>query len=418
MQDASSSRALYLHDVRLFVCYVPGLDRRRIGPAATPFVHRSLQTYPSANIATLPSTELLPTLLSGVYPHEHGIWQVKLLPQARSGEERRPLDRLPDLVGTTVQCIRQLFDASFDLAAIPPRRRRQFEQQRFKYPRRRAAGETLDRIGRFDSVFGVLGRDSRYRFTKSFKTLAALLDELPSDGPLLEFLEMYALDLLQHWNLDRQAAVSRAYRSTDSFIEALHERCRGRGVVLMLLVDHGQEPVRGTIPLLRQLRRAGVPEREYSYFVEVGQARFWFHTERAKNRLSEVLTSLAHCRALPYHELGQFNVAFPDDTYGELYVAADPGYIFFPHDFYQPLANTFLALVDSLQRRRLLRPCHRGNHGYLPQHPSEQGYVVLFDDGFRAVRKTIELIDFAPSSLALVEREAPAHMKGSVAFRR
>lgn len=404
--------------MRLFVCYVPGLDRRLVGPAATPFVHRSFAAYPSANIATLPSTELLPTLISGVYPHEHGVWQVKLLPQARGGAERRPLDRLPDLLTTSAQCIRLFFDPSFDLAAIPPRRRRQFEQYRFKYTRRQSAAEEIERIGRFDSLFGILGRDSRYRFTKSFKALDALLDELPSDGPVFEFLEMYALDLLQHWNLDRPATMQRAYRTTDSFIEALHERCRSRGVALMLLVDHGQERVRGAIPLLRELRRAGVPEREYSYFVEVAQARFWFHTERARSRLGEVLRALEHCRALDYRELHEFKVGFADDAYGELYVVADPGYIFFPHDFYQPLANTFMALVDSHQRRRLLRPRHRGTHGYLPQHPSEQGYVVLFDEGFRAVRPTIELIDFAPSVLALVERERPDHMKGCVAFQR
>src|SRR4029450_2840261 len=106
------------------------------------------------------------------------------------------------------------------------------------------------------------------------------------------------------------------------------------------------------------------------------------------------------------------HVSFEDDTYGETYLSPDAGYIFFPHDFYQPLANLFLGLRDWHQRSRLLRPIHRGNHGYLPHFPSEQGYAILLDSGYRATRAEIELIDVAPSLLALLGQAPPAHMHG------
>src|SRR5881628_842569 len=104
------------------------------------------------------------------------------------------------------------------------------------------------------------------------------------------------------------------------------------------------------------------------------------------------------------------------DSYGELYLCADAGRIFFPHDFYQPLANAFLGLTEPMMRRRIFLPVHRGNHGYLPDRPSEKGYVVLLDSGYRVTRREAELIDFAPSVLTLLDHPKPATMKGSALF--
>lgn len=177
---------------KLLVCYIPGLDFRRVTPANSPYLHHALSSYPSVRLNTLPSTELLPTLLTGVYPHEHGVWQVELKPEARSSPPRRVQDRVPDVLMTTLQCFRQLFDSSYDLAAIPNRRRRFFQQHRFKYTRRERSGEVLARIGSYDSIFGILRHEARYLFTKDFRSLDSLVAELPSNQHRLEFLEMYA----------------------------------------------------------------------------------------------------------------------------------------------------------------------------------------------------------------------------------
>jgi hypothetical protein len=400
----------------LFVAYVPGLDARRIRAATTPCLHALRSSFPTVTLRTLPSVELLPTLVTGVPPQEHGIWQVRLRPEARAMPAPSLADRLPDVIGTTLQCVRQFVDSGYDLGAVPPRRRRMFELQRFKYTRREHDRRAMDTIGASRSLFGLLGDRARYVFTKSFAALARLGHELPSGRREFELLEMYALDLFQHWHLDRPAELEQAYRRTDEFIRALRTRAAERGVRFMVLVDHGQEGVVGTVPLRRVLAASGVPEREYSMFVEAAMARFWFHTERARTTLSRRFAALAHVTPIGWRDLTRYGIAFDDDACGELYLSADPGWIFFPHDFYQPVANLFLGLFGGHQRPRLFDPHHRGNHGYLPQHPSERGFVTLAEPGAAALRDEMSLIDFAPTVLALLGRDPPPVMRGVPAF--
>jgi len=404
-------------DKKLFVCYVPGLDSRKVTSEYTPYISQLMGSYPWTAISTLPSTELLPTMITGVYPHEHGIWQVRLKSDEKRLKRRRILDRAPDFLSTTIQCFRKLFDRSYDLAAIPARRRRRFDLFRFKYERRMNSSEFLAKIGSYDSIFGILGENGKYHFTKSFGKLDSLLSVLPSGVPRLEFLEMYALDLMQHWFLDREDTMRSAYQTTDDFVRRLHENCQRTAVTLMLLVDHGQEPVVGAIPLAEELRGSGIPEEEFSYFLEVGQARFWFHTDRARRRITDLLGTIDHTTMLGYKDLHRYHMEWEDETYGELYLMAEPGFIFFPHDFYQPLANLFLGLTNWHQRSRVFNPRHRGNHGYLPGHPSEKGYAVLLDRDSTAIRPESELIDLAPSVLSFLGMPKPVHMKGTSAFR-
>jgi hypothetical protein len=274
----------------------------------------------------------------------------------------------------------------------------------------------MERIGASPSLFGMLGDRSRYLFTKRFESLADLGRELPTGRFDLELLEMYALDLFQHWHMDEPDELARAYRRTDDFVRAVRSNAAERGVRFMVLVDHGQEPVVGTIPLLQTIATSGVDPREVSMFVEAAMARFWFHTESARQRLGERFAALPHVTPIPWRELRTYGIAFDDDACGELYLSADPGWIFFPHDFYQPIANLFLGLIDRHQRPRLFQPRHRGNHGYLPQHPSEQGFVLIADAAARKLRDEMVLVDFAPTVLALLGRDVPPGLHGQPAF--
>ena len=401
----------------LFVCYIPGLDVRNVSPETTPYIHDLLKSFPSVNISTLPSTELLPSILSGVYPHQNEIWQVRLKKDDEKAFRTRVADGLPDIVSTTVQCLRQRFDQAFDLAAIPSWRRRRFQQFRFKYTRRSKYPDLLNQFGDYPSIFGLLGAKSSYRFTKQFDSLSSLASKLPSPGLKLEFLEMYAFDLTQHWNLDRPDVMQKAYTNTDQFVKQLHHNCRRRDVTLLVLVDHGQEPVRGTIPLISGLHQSGISPSDYTYFVELASSRFWFHTDEARERLTKHLRDLQHCTLLHFKEMHPYHICFEDSGYGEYYLMADPGYIFFPHDFYHPLANFYLGISDRLQRSRTFNPIHRGNHGYLPHHPSEKGYVILLDYNFTPAQPEMELIDFAPTVMALIGEGPAEHMRGKIIFR-
>ncbi|MDM7914046.1 MAG: hypothetical protein QUU85_02100, partial [Candidatus Eisenbacteria bacterium] len=139
---------------RMFVCYVPGFDLRRIEPGTTPFVSERISRGPTVRIRTLPNTELLPTMVTGVYPDEHGVWQVRLRKGAGDATATSRLDHLPDLESTSWQCLRQYLDPGFDLATVPARRRRRFELHRFKYTRRQNDDQPLRAFGDVPSIFG------------------------------------------------------------------------------------------------------------------------------------------------------------------------------------------------------------------------------------------------------------------------
>ena len=97
----------------LLVCYIPGLDQRLISEYATPLIAKLLNTCHPVEIRTIPDTELVPTLLSGAYPHQNRIWQVSLDVVREITTMQRVVDSLPPLISTTVQCIRQKLNPEF-----------------------------------------------------------------------------------------------------------------------------------------------------------------------------------------------------------------------------------------------------------------------------------------------------------------
>jgi hypothetical protein len=396
----------------LIVCYVPGLDRRLISDVSTPVIAEMLNKYSPVTIRTIPDTELVPTLLSGVYPHQNRIWQVSLDVRQKRTLPQRVFDALPNLVSTTIQCIRQYLNPEFDLATIPPRRRRNFVQHRFKYTRRAARPETLEQFNGYKTLFGVLGKDSRYRFTSDFLTLGSLAEDVLANPLHLEFIEMYALDLYQHWHLDNEEGMRQALAETDRFVKSLRDGCRENGYTLILLSDHGQQLVVGTIPLLQALRKSGVRQADYSYYCSLACCRFWFHTEQARERILSTLNHLTNCSLVHFREMHEYAICFDDDSFGEYYLMAEAGYVFFPHDFYHPIANLYLGLLGQSQWSRVLNPVHRANHGYLPHYPSEKGFMILADDDIEPNRNEMTLIDFSPTVLECLGADIPAHMTG------
>jgi hypothetical protein len=323
-------------------------------------------------------------------------------------------------VATALQCVAHELTGDWDLAAIPPHRRGRFEITRTKYARRRRPHAVLAEIGGVPSLLGLLGdQRSRYRFSTDTDPARALLRELPAGDRELEILELYSLDRVQQWNLDRPAVVRGYYARIDDFLGRLVERCRSRGVLPLLLSDHGHEAVRHQVDVrgaLERLRADGLSSDDYDLFVELPIARFWFHTPKARELVSRALSGLPHSRVAWHRDLCRYQLPTWDDRYGECFLIAEPGAIFFPHDFHHPLANLYLGLTDAKQRRRILDPVQRSNHGYLPQHECEQGFLLAFDERCEARRELIELIDVAPTVLALLGQPQPPSMTGTPAF--
>ncbi len=416
------------------------MDLRRINAIHTPHIAGLFNSYPSVKIKSFPNTDLMPSLLTGVYPHEHGMWQVRLKREIRSSGKGSP-NRIPDMLTTTYQCLVHLFNHSLDLATIPARRLRNFEILRFKQTRhyfpslyelfsKMLHGKDIDQykseewhphfleIGSIKTIFSIVGKEnSQFEFNRKISKLNNLLGKVCSKDIQMEFLELHSLDICEHWNLGDNGAVDGFYRGVDEFIKRLHEKCEQKGVTLLILSDHGQEQVKDSLDIKAELKRLDVPEDEYQFYLEAPMGRFWFHTDRARAKVVDMLSNIRNGTVLSYKDLHQYNVRFDHDQYGEIYFIADPGYIIFPNDFYQPFANIFLGLTDRQQRRRIWNPKLRGSHGYFPHHESEKGFMILLDNHYKADRQEIDIIDVAPSILGLLGCKKPDYMKGDVAFQ-
>ncbi len=397
---------------RLCVCYISALDLRRIKAATTPYISGLLQQYPWMRTRTIPEVDLEPTLFTGVYPHDHKMSQVQLKSGIDSTHRWNLVDGMPDILTTTAQCFAHLYTGSFDLAAVPPWRRRRFEIKKTRYMQRTV--EAFLRLNGVETIFSIIGRDQcNYVYSRRFSELPFLPSKLFRRKYRFELLQLHSLDVFQHWRLDDPGRVEASYRTVDHFVQELHSRCQENGVTMMVLSDHGMEPVQGSIDLVRRVRRLGISREEFTFFIEAPKARYWFHTDRARGRILEVLSSLNHGKVLSCRDMHQYNVRFNDVRHGEVYFVADPGYVLFPHDYYHPLANLFLGLTDRQQRSRLLSPRYRGYHGYLPHHESEKGFMIVLDDRYGTSRGEADIIDVAPTLLWLLGVENRDSLKGT-----
>jgi Type I phosphodiesterase / nucleotide pyrophosphatase len=406
---------------RLFVCYMPGMDMRRIEAGDCPYTAGLLSNRPWARIATVPTVDHVPTILTGTLPHEHGLWGPRLRRDFRNRSAlQRCIDRLPDLVTTTAQCVAHASGREVGLATVPPRRRRRFDWLRFKTlkqttPHKVAAGP----INGMPTIFTEVGSmSSRFVFHTAIERLDALLATAANGRYALEMVDLHCLDAFQHWNMDDAEGVHRTYHTVDSFLAALHEKCRRNRIGLVLLVDHGMERVTRTVDLLARLRDLDLPPDDIDMFIENTRATFWLHTATARDAVMALLDDCIDGCLLSRLALKRYDLRFDDASYGDAYFYANPGLTFFPNDFYHPIANTLLAFKSSTYRSRLRDPRHRGDHGYLPDSASETAFLLLAEDGYERTAQRVSLVDVAPTILELLGDAAPATMRGRAAFRR
>ena len=400
---------------KLFICFISALDFRRINPEHTPFLFKSLNLYPWAKINTFPEVDLEPTIFTGVYPHQHGIWQVRLKDYKDSSLLQRIIDNMPDIITTTFQCLIHLFTGSFDLASVPPWRRGRFEINKTRYVARNVTN--FLRLNGIETIFSLVGeKESNLIYNRKLDELSSLFPKLFSLNYRLEFLHIHSLDTLQHWNLDDPNRFTKFCTKIDSFVQELHSKCNDKGITMILLSDHGQEPVKGSIDIVKELNKLRIPRSEYTYYIEASKARFYFHTDRARERILALLSSIQHGTILSYKDMHKYNVKFEDISYGEYYIILDPGYIFSPNDYYHTLGNIFLGLADWQQRSRLTSPKYRGYHGYLPHNESEKGLMILLDYHYKMKRHEIDIVDVAPSLLGLLGLKKPDFMVGQNVF--
>jgi len=405
---------------KLVFCLIPGIDLRRIGPDQTPYIAELRSSQPWVTVTTLPSPEHLSTIVTGMKPHRHQIWQTRLKETYGRSLSQRVVDTLPDFMTTTAQAVIHQVLGCCDVPTIPPWRRRAFDFRRLKFRGRANTGDLLAQLDGVKSIVDVFGeKRCRYRFSDRVADAPMLVDEVcEEEGVDLEFVQFHALDMLGHWQIYSLEEFRRYYGMVDDFVRELHRKCESKRVSLVLMTDHGQERVGTSIDLRRLIRKLDIPRSEFAYYLQPVMARFWCHSERAGTAIAQMLSEVKEGTAMSYAEMHCLGVEFAGPEFGELYFIAEPGCLFFPHDFHHPLVNYVFGLKDRQQRNRLWNPRHIAYHGYLPQHECEKGFMAVLDDHYEAVSTGISLVDIAPSLLGLMGREPPDWMDGTCRFAK
>ena len=361
---------------------------------------------------------MFPTIVTGVDPGQHGTWGVKLKPeQGKQTLTNSFIDIFPDLVTTTFQCALHFSNSLFDLPAIPPYRRREFQITRTKYKRRNKRPEALSRIGGFETIFDIAGNDStKYIFDSSMNPEKKIYSEVCNSNYAIEFLELYSLDRYQQWNMHKPEKINSFYNVIDKFLNKLNIKSLENSMKLLIISDHGHEYIKESINIFSLLKKLNLPKKSFRYFIEVSSIRLWFQNDESQNAIMSLLKNLNKGKILSYKDFPEYGISLKDKSYGEIFYYLDQGYIFFPHDFNQPLANFYFGLTDKMQRPRIFNPRHKGNHGHLPGFESEKSFVLFMDNNFKVNLSHPDILDIAPSILYLAGYNQPSTMKGKPIF--
>ena len=399
---------------QLLLCYIPALDVRRIEAGAFPTVARLMRACPTVRFRSLPVSENLATTLTGAPPHVHGMWGPRLRAELRLSALQRSVDLLPDVATTTTQCLAHVVNGPIELATMPPWRRRRFDWMRVNIKFACDRDRTVRRIASTPSLFNLLGDQSRFVYEDHHDRLDALIHRVANGDLAFQMIDNHSLDYLLHWNMGSPAVA--AYEAgTDRFVADLEAKCRRNGIQLILLSDHGQEAVTRVVDLAAVIEAADLGPDRFDMFIENTRATLWWHDDAARVLLMDRVDGLEGAAVVPREDLARVGIHFDDRGYGDAYVYADPGCTFFPNDFYQPIANHVLAFKDRGMRTRRRRPWHVGDHGYIADTEAEAGFMTLAADGYAAADR-MDIIDIAPSIMALLGRRPPASMTGRAVF--
>jgi len=316
------------------------------------------------------SSAVLPSIFTGRLPREHGQWSMYRRNMGDSVFQRyRGRIRLASMLRRGQWRFRQLLAADlrrdgltgyFALYEIPLEHICLFDlcQRRNIY-----------RPGAFDGFPSVFDRLLQERIphrvwdwtVDADRAFVEMEDAARNGSESFLFLYTADLDSTMHIHGPRSEATTAWLRRCDERIRRVIEAARasGRNVRLRVFGDHGMAPIRGEIDIMSKVQKLPLRmPRDYVMFLDSSMARFWFHTEDARRRITDLLGPLKGGRFVSDEEMAALGVDFPDHAYGDAVFLCDPGVLILPSFMgHEPL---------------------RGMHGY---HPDDiDSYTTLLAD--------------------------------------
>lgn len=219
--------------------------------------------------------------------------------------------------------------------------------------------------------------------------------ELKDDHSFV-YLHFAELDWVGHQYGPHSQKQKRTLREIDEAIREIYETLRKRfsKVNGIIFGDHGQVKVKRTVDIESLLNQSDLePEKDYLYFLDSTQARFWFFKEKAKGEVIRILNQIPYGKILQEEDYKRLRFRFEHNKFGELIFVVENNTMIFPNFF---------------QREA---PC-KGMHGYLPEVEANWGKLIITGAGRKSrLRSPVEMTQIYPTLLEMLELPRPDSCK-------
>jgi predicted AlkP superfamily pyrophosphatase or phosphodiesterase len=328
-----------------------------------------------------------PTILTGASPRDHGHFSffVKCDPAQSPFKAMRFLGWLPDRLAGYHKIRNRLsryvakskgYTGYFQLYSVPFRFLPWLD-----YTEKKDIYEPGGIIGGQESIFEVWKRSGkpwhRSDWRNGDEKNYAETEELTGKGEVeLLYLFTAGLDAVMHrygpWSQETRDAFKAFEKRIEKLVQLAESKYRE--VRLALFSDHGMTEVTKTSNLRVRCERLPLKYGiDYVAVWDSTMARFWFHNEKARKLVTDLLNRAPEGQILSTETLKQWRCDFPENEYGELFYLLNPGVLFVP---------SFLNLSKV-----------PGMHGY---SPDDKDSAASWLSNFETARPVLRLEDIFP----------------------
>lgn len=352
-----------------------------------------------------------PTLLTGTYPEVHGVWTQHLLAQ-EDGPYNWTSSVSPFLerVDKSIEEFGWLWKG-FRFALL---KASLFKSKRKFYPGINKI--PFRQLAKFDFAM----RQNLYE-ENAFGTLPTLFDLLREKGisyaivdhsffrndqnvvnkvlkikspPEVIYVRFMDLDEISHSYGVFSAERRNGLRDLDCALSKIvsHFTRMGLHPFVVLFADHGFMNVSRNLDVMRQIKKAGISEEDFTMFLDSTMARFWGDNPTIA-RISQVLADLGCGRVLTEGELRHYHIP-RSSLYGNLIYLVDPGVVILPN-YYQGDTKVL------------------GMHGYTPDILDMHTLFLVYNSEMASKKVSgTRLVDVLPTILDLLEVSKPRNCVG------
>lgn len=352
-------------------CYiiVDGLGYAQIWRAKMPFLSQPAPGMSIRPLRTLLaySSGIYPSIWSGRYPEEHGVWSEFFFdcsagPGVTDGLRFLPIS-LELQRGAKYLLLQMLARTGIhpkDYFGLPPAVERFFRRVASDYrslPPVRPPGITM-----LDTVMNRADHSWEFVYTSDFVVDPPTGKQVAAwSGNDSLFYSLSDADEAGHQYGPDTDAYRRFLIQLDSRLQSLVASLQKQnpGIEIFLFSDHGMNPVRQSVNILAYLERSRLTlGRDYVAFLNSTLASFWFLRPKAEAQVREILARVPGGHILDSGDLARYHLRFPDNRYGDLLFLVDPGMEIVPN---------FMSLTQ--------RP-GQGMHGYTPDNPETAAFLA------------------------------------------